>query len=47
MVTFGHTARTVSEKRLSVLAAILLRMLYAASIPITMVFPLPVAILQA
>ncbi len=38
---------TASEKRASDLSFTLLVMLHAASIPITMVLPAPVAILQA
>ena len=47
MVTFGHTTRTVSEKRSSRGAATLLRIDQLANIPITVVLPDPVAILQA
>ncbi len=47
MVTLGQRTRTTSEKRRSVRSATLLRMLQAASIAMTAVFPLPVAILQA
>ena len=43
----GQTTRMTSEKRPSLRFAILLRMLQAASIPMTVVFPVPVAILQA
>lgn len=47
MVTFGQTTSTVSEKRSSVGAATRFRMDQAASIPMTVVLPVPVAILQA
>ena len=47
IVTFGHTTTTTSEKRLSPRLATLFRMLHAVIIPITVVLPAPVAILQA
>ena len=47
MVTLGQTTSITSEKRASPRSATLLRMLQAAIIPITVVFPVPVAILQA
>ncbi len=47
MVMLGQTTSATSEKRESPRALTLLRMLHAASIPITVVLPLPVAILQA
>lgn len=47
IVTLGHTTSTVSENQLSPLALTLLRMLHAASMPMTVVFPAPVAILHA
>lgn len=47
MVTFGQTIKTVSENRSSVGSAKRLRIDQAASMPITVVLPLPVAILQA
>ena len=47
MVTFGQTIRIVSENRSSRGDAMRLRMDHAASIPMTVVLPEPVAILQA
>ena len=46
IVTFGQTISTTSENRRSLRSLTLLRILQAASIPITVVLPLPVAILQ-
>jgi hypothetical protein len=47
MVTFGQMISTVSENRLSRPSATLLRMVQAASMPMTVVLPVPVAILRA
>ena len=48
MVTLGQiTKHHVGEARIVALLATLLRMLHAASIPMTIVLPEPVAILQA
>ena len=47
IVTVGHTIKMVSENLSSVGAAIRLRIDHAAIIPITVVLPEPVAILQA
>ena len=47
MVTFGQTTSTTSEKRASLRSLTLFRMLHAASMPMTVVLPEPVAILQA
>jgi len=47
MVTFGHTTSTTSEKRPSARLLTLFRMLHAASMAMTVVLPLPVAILHA
>ena len=47
MVTLGQTTRTTSENRTSLRLFTLLRMLQAASMPMTVVLPVPVAILHA
>ena len=47
IVTFGQTTSTTSENRPSLRSLTLFRMLQAASIPMTVVLPDPVAILQA
>ncbi len=44
MVTFGQTISTVSEKRASPGSATLFRIDHAASMPATVLFPVPVAI---
>ena len=46
MVTFGQTTSTTSEKRALLRSLTLLRMLQAASMAMTVVLPVPVAILQ-
>ena len=46
-MTFGQTISTMSENRASQRSLTLLRMLQAASMPITVVLPEPVAILHA
>ena len=47
MVTLGQMTSTVSENRLSWGSATLLRMVQAASMPMTVVLPIPVAIFNA